>query len=358
MQRRNKVKNAGDAKNLFSQAIKIFGIAMMLSIAMPVFAESAPVYDVDSLPQQFDDNDQQDLPPPPAPQQSGQQRGAFVPNQAPANSATLSPRLSDTEGLSNENLSVEQRVKRVEQQISNMQTSETTSRIEALQNQVQSLRGQVEQLTHQIEQMQTQQKNLYSDLDKRISQQSGKSTAKAQNSNESSFGEDATVIVPKTTKETAKAGNKPSKPVNASETTNKSSLENQPNVAEEQQIYQTAYSLIKAKKYNDAVDTLQGMLRKYPSGQFASNAHYWLGELYGLMGKNDQALTEFSTVVKTYPNSPRISDAQLKVGLILAAQSKWPEAKAMLKKVMTRYPGTDSARLASEQLKQIKEAGH
>ena len=61
-------------------------------------------------------------------------------------------------------------------------------------------------------------------------------------------------------------------------------------MAEEQQIYQTAYNLIKAKKYNEAVTALQKMLQKYPSGQFASNAHYWLGELYGLMGKNDQAL--------------------------------------------------------------------
>ena len=135
-------------------------------------------------------------------------------------------------------------------------------------------------------------------------------------------------------------------------------MADQPNVAEEQQIYQTAYDLIKAKKYNEAVKTLQGMLQKYPSGQFASNAHYWLGELYGLMGKNDQALTEFSSVVQNYPQSPRVSDAQLKVGLIYATQMKWPDAKSAFKKVINHYPGTTSSRLAAEQLKQIKQAGH
>ena len=85
----------------------------------------------------------------------------------------------------------------------------------------------------------------------------------------------------------------------------------QPNVAEEQQIYQTAYDLIKAKKYNEAINALQKMLQKYPSGQFAANAHYWLGELFGLLGKNDQSASEFSSVVKNYPDSPKVSDAQL-----------------------------------------------
>ena len=116
--------------------------------------------------------------------------------------------------------------------------------------------------------------------------------------------------------------------------------------------------MIKAKKYNEAVSALQNMLKKYPSGQFASNAHYWLGELYGLVGKHDQALTEFETVVTKFPDSPRVSDAQLKIGLIYATQSKWSDAKSSFKKVINRYPGTASARLASEQLKQIKQAGH
>jgi tol-pal system protein YbgF len=100
------------------------------------------------------------------------------------------------------------------------------------------------------------------------------------------------------------------------------------------------------------------MLQKYPSGQFAANAHYWLGELYGLMGKNDQSISEFGNVVKNYPDSPKIADAQLKLGLIYAAQLKWPDARTSFKKVINHYPGTASAHLASEQLKQIKQAGH
>ena len=46
------------------------------------------------------------------------------------------------------------------------------------------------------------------------------------------------------------------------------------------------------------MNTLQKMLHKYPAGQFAANAHYWLGELYGLLNKNNQSADEFATVVK------------------------------------------------------------
>jgi TolA-binding protein len=44
--------------------------------------------------------------------------------------------------------------------------------------------------------------------------------------------------------------------------------------------------------------------------------------------------------------------------MIYAAQFKWPEAKTTFKKVITHYPGTTSARLAAQQLKEIKTGGH
>jgi tol-pal system protein YbgF len=324
----------------------------------PVFAESAPVYDADSM--QDDSAAVADnLPPPPAPgQEAG---GAFIPVQPTISSAPPTTPMS-----------VDQRVQRIEQQISNLQNSDSLTRVDSLQDQVQTLRGQIEQLTHQLEQLQTQQKSMYSDLDGRLAQTGTKTLAEANarsvpnalntpddEAAADNPANDLPVVTP--TKMTEKASPKPvviktsKKQIVSSEV---KETTNQPNIAEEQQIYQTAYNLIKAKKYNDAVTALQGMLKKYPSGQFASNAHYWLGELYGLMAKNDLALGEFKLVVEMYPDSPRVSDAQLKVGLLLASQFKWLEAKMALKKVINHYPGSASARLAAEQLKQIKIAGH
>lgn len=351
----------------------VLSMAAALAAANVVYAESAPVYDADSSQQQFDGNgDQpQDVPPPapdqddptvpgdqaaPTEQQSSDQQDTFMPAQQVAPQAQQTPKrevapqmqAAAPPAYATENLSVEQRLKRVEQQVNNMQTGESGQRLESLQDQVQTLRGQVEQLAHQVDQIQAQQKAMYNDLDKRVSQTPPVVKTPAIDPSSPVPGykrklsgkTDTTIATTVTT------------------TTAKSALDNQPNVAEEQQIYQTAYEQIKSKKYTDAINTLQSMLKKYPAGQFASNAHYWLGELYGIVGKTDEALVEFTTVVQKYPDSPRIADAQLKVGLILASQSKWSDAKSAFKKVINRYPGTASSRLASEQLKQLKQAGH
>ena len=333
--------------------------SLMISTGLlaPVFAESAPVYDADSM-QQFESSssDQEDeLPPPPAP---GQER-AYIPPQSAtpqqglqpeviSSSSALVPRLPSSQS-SQSSQSLNQRIAHMEEQMDSLQSNSSAARIEALQKEMQSLRGQVEQLTHQIQQIQTQQKNSYTDLDKRL-QQVG-----TQNRSSKVANADTETV---TVSEDVGAGSnyKPTRKIVTSKS--ESTVPNQPNVAEEQQVYQTAYNLIKAKKYDEAITSLQAMLQKYPSGQFAANAHYWLGDLYNVTGKNDQALAEFSVVAKNYPESPRVSDAQLKVGLIYASQSKWPDARAAFKKVVNRYPGTASSRLASEQLKQIKQAGH
>lgn len=362
-------------------------IAIFASFAMCAYAEDAPVYDVDSYPPQFDGQSvdpatvPQGAPQQTAPQSAPRALGPMISSAAPAQQAPAAgPAPSDDDQAPppsggpqqdassfnvpapTQQLSEEQRIARIEQQMNNSSHSDTTPKVDDMQSQVQALRGQVDELTHQIQQMQAQQKTMYSDLDKRLSQKGASSAEIPQPSSDEAAAETDSNIPAGTIKPKAKpkkAVAAVSKPVtNKLAATSLASAADQPNSAEEQQIYQTAYGLIKAKKYKEAADTLQNMLQKYPSGQFAANAHYWLGELYGLLGKNDQAASEFNVVVKHYPDSPKIADAQLKLGLLYAAQFKWPDAKSAFKVVMNNYPGTASARLASEQLKQLKSAGH
>lgn len=314
-------------------------IAVCLHIAMPALAEQAPVYDVDNVPDNM--SPQADNEPPSPTQGQAEAVELLPPSPSPPSASASSPDVIPHQTMPSQPLSLEQRLRRIEQQMDNLQNNNSVTRVDTLQNEIQSLRGQVEQLTHQLQQLQSQQRTMYSDLDKRLSQQS---TAVSK----------AKEMVAASATITAKT---PKNNIAKTQPTTKTDSNAQPNVAEEQQIYQTAYNLIKQKKYGDAVNALQKMLQKYPSGQFASNAHYWLGELYGLMGKNDEALIEFDTVAKNYPESPRVSDAQLKIGLIYAAQLKWADAKSTFKKIINRYPGSASARLAAEQLKQIKRAG-
>jgi tol-pal system protein YbgF len=340
--------------------VTLAGFAALMSAASPILAESAPVFDADAF-EAGTDQQAQDLPMPPPPGDEAQAAQTFVPangsgavtsgvsaNPAPVPTNSLPPAADPSApasgvSVSTANMSPEQRVRRLEQQLSNLQNSQSAKQVEALQAEVQNLRGQVEVLNHQLTKVQTQQKSLTSEAG-----------AKAEPA--PSVLDNSDTPTPVAKKVAAKKAAVSGEPVVAKSA--EAAIADQPNVAEEQKIYQTAYDLIKAKKYNEAVTALQDMLKKYPTGQFASNAHYWLGELYGLMGKNDNALSEFTTVIAKFPGSPRVSDAELKVGLILAAQSKWADAKKAFKKVINTYPGTASSRLASEQLKMIKQAGN
>lgn len=312
------------AKNV----IKHFcAVAMLFCIASLAWAEDAPVYDSDNYPPAFDESSEGGLP-------IANEQG-YTASEPP--------------------LSTQQRIAKVEQQINNLQHTNPSAKLEVLQNEIQVLRNQVEELSHALQQMQTQQKTMYTDVDNRI-QQLGKVKA-----SKPLPGETVTSAQIPIGTGSAKVLSNASKTAVTSEVHQAApaaKTESQPNPTEEQQTYQTAYDLIKAKKYNDAIAALQKMLQKYPRGQFAANAHYWLGELYGLLNKNDQSAAEFSIVADNYPDSAKASDAELKLGLIYVAQFKWSEAKAAFQKVISRSPRTASARLASEQLRQIRKAGH
>lgn len=324
-------------------SLSILWVATFLTVsALPAYAVEAPVYEADDYVSQDTGDAAQ---------------GEAVTSPAPAAAARISDEGSSTGGKTLEedetpspSLTQGQRIDRLEQQMDNLQHTAPGSRINQFQEEIQTLRGKLEELTHQLQQMQSRQQAMYTDLDKRISSRPVAVVATAAASAA------PTVASPARKKTASQAVVATSQKAAAPTASPKAAA--QPNVAEEQQTYQQAYDLIKAEKYDQAVGTLKQMLHKYPSGQFAANAHYWLGELYGLQGKNDLSALEFQTVLKQYPGSPRMADAGLKLGLIYAAELKWREAKGAFHNVINRYPGTASARLAAEQLKQIKLSDH
>jgi tol-pal system protein YbgF len=320
---------------LITYVKRVLMVVMLSSITTFAFADdAAPVYDADNMPSQFD----------------GQPSSSSSAVATPAPAAPLATQ--EQSYFPSPTLTMEQRIGRVEQQLTNIQHATGSAKTEELQSEVQSLRGQVEQLNHQIQQLQNHTRTMYSDLEKRMKKTHDTTLA----TNNDPLPADN--VDTNTTKKPDTIAKATSKEESKEKTIAAADSQTQPNVAEEQQTYQTAYDLIKAKKYNEAISALQKMLQKYPSGQFAANAHYWLGELYGLTGKNEESSKEFRTIVSNFPDSPKVADAQLKLGMIYASDLKWRDAKTQFKKVVSRYPGTASAHLASEQLKQLKQAGH
>ncbi len=308
--------------------VTCFSVLALVLPASAVYAEhTAPVYDVDSL-----SSDNQAL----NPDSSVEDHSKAALNQVLT--------------LSNEPpASLDQKVERLEQQFSNLKQSDLSNRLNGIQGELQALRGQVEELTHQLQDLRQQRTESRAGQNKPLAEQTMTSLPRV-NDEETAPSVSKGKSAAKQTALKQAANESAAKKMN--------SFAEQPNTAEEQAVYQTAYNLIKVKKYTEAIAALQKMLDKYPSGQSAANAHYWLGELYSLTGNHERAASEFAIVVKDYPSNPRVADAELKLGLINATLLKWPAAKGYFKTVISQYPGTTSARLAMEQLKLLKQSGH
>ncbi|KEQ16691.1 hypothetical protein GZ78_18485 [Endozoicomonas numazuensis] len=200
--------------------------------------------------------------------------------------------------------------------------------VDELRQEIMTLRGQVEEQAYQIKQLQQENRDRYLDLDQRISRL-GESSGSAPASVRSSSSLPVTLPA---------IGSKP--PVSQSD-------------SREEAAYQAAFSLIKDKRFDDAVVALSALLKDYPKGQFSDNAQYWLGEVQMAQGKYKEAQGDFQALIDDYPKSPKVPDATYKLGRILDLQGEKEAARKRLESVISQYPGSAAARLSDTYLRNM-----
>lgn len=127
---------------------------------------------------------------------------------------------------------------------------------------------------------------------------------------------------------------------------------------QEQRLYQVADQQVRTKDYSTAIASFQVYLQKYPKGQFADNAHYWLGQLYGIAGNDGQSQQELMTVISSYPKSNKVPDAMLQLGMMAYSNGQYNDASRWFNKLLAQYPASAPARLARQQLLQLQKAGY
>lgn len=227
---------------------------------------------------------------------------------------------------------LEERVGRLERAINSETLVELLQQVERLQQEVQELRGELEVQAHEVSQLKKRQRELYLDIDRRM--------GKLETSGPPIAAEDP---APATGDE------------NSDETvsqTGAASADVDP--GEERDAYQIAFDLLKAGRYEDAASEFSDFLSKYPTGNYSDNAQYWLGEAYYVTRAFEPALAEFQKLVKTRPDSAKVSHALLKMGYIQDELGQKETAKQTLSNLIERFPGTTAARLAKERLQELQ----
>ncbi|HEX7116711.1 MAG TPA: tol-pal system protein YbgF [Steroidobacter sp.] len=213
------------------------------------------------------------------------------------------------------------RLLRIERVLANQSLLNLSQRIEGTQAEMRELRGQVEELQHALEKAQEQQREMYSDVDRRLSALEGGAGGAS--------------------------GNLGGPPANGLPIPQGDDRAN----------YQAAFDLLKDGKYQEAINAFTQFLATFPMSALADNAQYWLGEAHYVTKRYQDALRDFRTVLEKYPDSRKTPDALLKIGYCNYELKNYSEARAALNQVVQRFGDTTAARLASQRLAKMDAEG-
>jgi tol-pal system protein YbgF len=236
------------------------------------------------------------------------------------------------------------------------------NQLETLQQEVQTLRGVVEEQGYQLKRLQTEQKDRYLDIDRRLSQMSPATPLTA-----------GPTPLPAGTQVVASTGNSQDlSPSDLNAGAANSSVSEVPPAAsipasggnlsainaapqDEQELYSTALNLLlEESKYDESIAMFQTYLDKFPQGRRLTNVLYWQGEAYLSVSGFAQASALFNRLLSQYPSDPKASGAMLKLGVVYKQMGDAAQAAATWRELKLKYPeSVNDVNLAEQYLQAL-----
>jgi tol-pal system protein YbgF len=118
-------------------------------------------------------------------------------------------------------------------------------------------------------------------------------------------------------------------------------------------LYSNGLRDLNGKKYDLATQEFQDYLKYYSTTDLASNAQFYIGELFYFQQKYDQAIDSLSKVIDNYPKSFKIVSAHFYRALALIALGEKTSGVNELRMVVKTYPGTDEEKRAKAKLQEL-----
>ena len=240
--------------------------------------------------------------------------------------------------------------------VDNRAVVDMIQQVDQLAGEISQLTGAVEQQLFEIEGIKKRQRELYSDIDRRLRDLESGSAAMAPSASISTPQVQTTT--PSVSQQSASSETTAALSTQSSGQSTQAITQFSPATPEERDAYQAAFDTLKEGRYKNAKTELRAFLDKYPGSSYAGNAQYWLGEAHYVTRSFEQGIAEFRGVLEKYPTSNKVPDAMLKLGYTYYELKQYPEAKSVLGDLRDKFPNETAATLAGKRLERIRKEGH
>ena len=115
-------------------------------------------------------------------------------------------------------------------------------------------------------------------------------------------------------------------------------------------LYNTALRDYTSGNYPLALQEFFEYLRYYPNTALASNAQFYIGDIYYQQGQFEKAVQEYDKAIEQYPDGNKTAAAQLKKGFALINLNLRTQGTQELNAVVQKFPNTPEAQLAKDKL--------
>jgi tol-pal system protein YbgF len=117
-----------------------------------------------------------------------------------------------------------------------------------------------------------------------------------------------------------------------------------------QQTYQAALRDYNSAKYDLSNSEFSDVVKYYPQDDLAGNAHFYMGEIAFRQGKFAQAEKQYDIVLEQFAGNPKAPAAQLRKGESLLQSQQREAGTQELRSLIQRYPQTPEAAEARSKL--------
>jgi tol-pal system protein YbgF len=118
---------------------------------------------------------------------------------------------------------------------------------------------------------------------------------------------------------------------------------------EVQDEYKTGLRAFQAQQFDNAIQQFRSFQRKYPNSEMADDAQYWIGESYFDQRDYNRAILEFNDVLK-YRKGDRVPAALLRQAQAFLEIGDKTDARLILQKLLNDHPNSEQAQEAKARL--------